>query len=348
MVKEGKQVITEKTIETPRLRTHVRLAGDPEATPLVLVHGNASSGVFFEELMEDLAGDYYLVAPDYRGFGGSERKTIDATAGMGDLSDDVAALIETMGLPTPLALLGWSTGGGIIMRLAIDHPGMVDRLILESAASPYGFGGTRDVAGNPCHPDFAGSGGGTANPDFVRMMGERDRSTDNPASPLNTLRSLYVKTGFEFDPELEDKYLDGMLDTKTGDDVYPGDMTPSENWPGVAPGTTGINNALSPGYMDVSGFGDLPSAPPVLWIRGEEDQIVSDTSMLDFGTLGRLGLVPGWPGEDVYPPQPMVSQLRGVLEEAGDYVELVYEDCGHSPHIEKPDRFAADVRQFLG
>jgi len=340
-------MITQKTIESPRLRTHVRLAGDPGATPLLLIHGNASSGVFFEELIEDLSSDYYLVAPEYRGFGGAERKTSDATRGMRDLSDDLAALIQTMGFPTPLTLLGWSTGGGIIMQLAIDYPEMVDRLILESAASPYGFGGTKDVAGNPCHPDFAGSGGGTANPDFVRMMGERDRSTDNPASPLNTMRAFYVKTGFEFDPDLEDKYLDGLLDTKTGDDVYPGDMTPSDNWPGVAPGTTGINNALSPKYMDVSGFGDLASAPPVLWIRGEEDQIVSDTSMLDFGTLGQLGLVPGWPGEDVYPPQPMVSQLRSVLTKAGDYIELVYEDCGHSPHIEKPDRFAADIRVFL-
>ena len=74
-------MITQKTIESPRLRTHVRLAGDPGATPLLLIHGNASSGVFFEELMEDLSSDYYLVAPDYRGFGGSERKTIDATRG---------------------------------------------------------------------------------------------------------------------------------------------------------------------------------------------------------------------------------------------------------------------------
>lgn len=42
----------------------------------------------------------------------------------------------------------------------------------------------------------------------------------------------------------------------------------------------------------------------------------------------------------------MVSQLRAVLEKAGDYREVVYENCGHSPHIEKPDRFAADVMEF--
>jgi hypothetical protein len=42
--------------------------------------------------------------------------------------------------------------------------------------------------------------------------------------------------------------------------------------------------------------------------------IVSDNSFFDFGTLGKLGYVPGWPGEEVYPPQPMVGQTRSMLE----------------------------------
>ena len=67
----------------------------------------------------------------------------------------------------------------------------------------------------------------------------------------------------------------------------------------------------------------------------------------DLAQLGRLGAVPGYPGEDVVPTQPMVSQLRSVLQAAGDFTELVYEDCGHSPHLEHPERFARDVRSFL-
>jgi pimeloyl-ACP methyl ester carboxylesterase len=77
----------------------------------------------------------------------------------------------------------------------------------------------------------------------------------------------------------------------------------------------------------------------VLWIHGADDQIVSDTSLLDFGFLGQLGAVPGWPGAEVYPPQPMKTQLRAVLEKykanGGQYQEVVLSDCGHSPHIEK-------------
>jgi pimeloyl-ACP methyl ester carboxylesterase len=83
--------------------------------------------------------------------------------------------------------------------------------------------------------------------------------------------------------------------------------------------------------------------PPVLWIRGSDDQIVSDNSLFCFGTLGKLGFIPNYPGEDVYPPQPMVSQTRHVLDRytqaGGQYREVVMADTGHSPFIEKPGEF---------
>ncbi len=125
-------------------------------------------------------------------------------------------------------------------------------------------------------------------------LGAGDRG-EEPTSPLTTLRQFYVAPGFTFDPDVEQRYLDGMLKTSVGDDVYPGDLTTSSNWPGVAPGTTGMNNALSPKYLDQSGFADLDPVPPVLWVRGELDQIVSDTSMFDLAQLARLGAVPGSP-----------------------------------------------------
>lgn len=339
--------IEARHVQTDRLNTFVREAGDPSAPTLVLVQGNVSSSVFFEELMADLAGDFHLLAPDFRGYGDSERATIDATRGVADLSDDLAALLDATGVEGPVDALGWSAGGNVVLQLAIDHPGRVRRLVLEASGSPYGFGGSTGLDGRPVADDFAGSGGGTANPDFCKALAAGDRG-EEPTSPRTTLRSFYVAPGFTFDPELEEKYLDGMLRTSVGDDVYPGDLTSSDNWPGVAPGTTGMNNALSPKYLDQSGFADLERVPPVLWIRGDSDQIVSDVSMFDLAQLGRLGAVPGYPGEEVFPTQPMVSQLRAVLEAAGgELTELVYEGCGHSPHLERPERFAADVREFL-
>jgi pimeloyl-ACP methyl ester carboxylesterase len=340
--------IQTRTVKTSSLDTFVRTAGDPSDPAIVLVHGNVSSGVFFEELMEALsAQDLYLVAPDLRGYGNSERKPIDATRGVRDFSDDLDALLEAMELRTPIELMGWSAGSGIVMQYAIDHPGSVKGLILEAGMSPFGFGGTRGEEGSAVWTDFAGSGGGTVNPDFVRLLSEGDRGVDNPTSPLNTLRAFYVKAGFEFDPELEQKYLGGMLATGIGNDIYPGDFTPSENWPGTAPGVTGMNNALSPKYFNLSGFAAISTSPPVLWIRGDSDQIVSDTSFFDLGYLGSLGYVPGWPGEEVMPPQPMIAQLRHLLERAGNYREVILENCGHSPHLEQPQRFLEELRSFV-
>lgn len=346
--------MSSQTVTTERLTTHVHLAGDPEAPPVVLLHGNVSSADFFDRLGPALAGDHRVIAPDLRGFGRSEARPVDATRGLRDFSDDVAALLrsDALGLgDRPAHVVGWSVGGNVALQLAIDHGPRVASLVLLNPGSPYGFGGTRGPTGEPCHADFAGSGGGTANPDFVRMLAQGRTGTDHPASPANVMAQFYWKPPFRPQPEHEQRYLAAMLRTHIDPGNYPGDMTPSPNWPGVGPGTTGINNALSPRYLDQSGFATIDLKPPVLWIRGADDQIVSDRSMFDFGVLGELGLVPGWPGPQVFPAQPMVTQTRTVLDAyrqaGGDYREQILENCGHSPHIEHHDRTHALLEDFF-
>jgi pimeloyl-ACP methyl ester carboxylesterase len=217
--------------------------------------------------------------------------------------------------------------------------------------SPYGFGGTRDASGTPCWSDYAGSGGGTTNPEFVRRLTENDRSEDDPSSPRNVMNAFYFKPPFRVFKEREEILLSSMLSTKVAQENYPGDVILSRNWPNVAPGTRGINNAISPKYCNLRGFAGIHPKPPVLWIRGVDDVLVSDASLLDFGYLGQLRIVSGWPGEEAYPPQPMVSQIRAVLEayvrNGGSYREEVVEDCGHSPHVEKPEKFRWTLFAFL-
>jgi pimeloyl-ACP methyl ester carboxylesterase len=79
--------------------------------------------------------------------------------------------------------------------------------------------------------------------------------------------------------------------------------------------------------------------------------IVSDTSFFDMGYLGKLGYVPGWPGEEVYPPQPMVGQTRYVLEQytanGGSFEEVVITDAGHTPYVEKPEEFMSHFSKLL-
>jgi pimeloyl-ACP methyl ester carboxylesterase len=341
-------------VPTSRLRTHVLTAGPADAPVLVLVHGNVSSARFFAPSMSVLAARYRCLAPDLRGFGLSETVPVDARRGVRDFADDLHALLtESHLVPAGqrVHLLGWSLGGAVALQYAIDHPGAVASVVLESPMSPFGFGGTRDDAGAPCWPDFAGSGGGTASPELVRRIAAGDRGRDDATSPRQVLTTLYVRPPFEFPVQLEDELVDAMLQMATGDDFYPGDAAASPHWPGTAPGTRGVNNAISPRYCDVSGFAEIAGGPDVLWVRGDSDQIVSDASLVDLGYLGQLGAVPGWPGADVYPPQPMVSQMRAVLDRyraaGGRYEEHVLADCGHSPHLEKPAEFQALIGDFL-
>jgi pimeloyl-ACP methyl ester carboxylesterase len=332
--------ITSKMIQTPRINTHVLMHGPEDGIPVVFVHGNFSAATYWEEIMLAMPDGYFSIAPDLRGYGLTEDLVIDGKHGARDWSDDLKALSDIFG-DRPAHLVGWSLGASVVMQFLLDYPELVFSLTFVCPVSPYGFGGTKSPDGEPCYNDFAGSGGGAVNPEFVRRIKEGDRSADDPNSPRNVINTFYYKAPFR--AAREEEFLTAALLEKMGDDRYPGDMIPSKNWPNVAPGQYGPINATSPKYFNTSGIANSAHKPPILWVRGDSDQIVADLSMFDFGALGQLEFVPGWPGADIYPPQPMVSQMRAVLEQykenGGTYEEVVVADTAHSPHIEKPETF---------
>lgn len=335
--------ITSRMIDTPRLAIHLLSSGPETGEPVLFVHGNASSATFWEETMLALPDRYRALAPDLRGYGDTEVKRIDATRGVGDWVDDLLALMDTLDVER-FHVIGHSLGGSVLWALI---PAAADRILsatLVNPGSPYGFGGTKDLEGTPNYPDGAGSGGGIVSPTFTQKIAEGDRGSDDPqGSPRVVMNSFYWKPPFR--PAREEALLSGLLSEQVGPEAYPGDSEPSENWPHVAPGRWGPANALAPNHVGESVDRLLAAdpKPPILWIRGAEDQIVSDNSLFDMGTLGQLGAVPGWPGAEIYPPQPMVGQSRAVLEQyekAGGRVrEVVIDDCGHTPYLEKPEAF---------
>ena len=343
--------ITERTVTTPRLTTRVLFSGPDDGIPVLFIHGNFSSATWWEETMLQLPPGYRGIAPDMRGYGGADPAVkIDATRGMQDFIDDGLALMDHLGHER-FHLVGVSLGGVVAWWFMADVPERLLSVTLAGPGSPFGFGGTRDAAGTPTTPDFAGSGGGLINPGLVQAIRDGDHDSISDFSPRGIMRRLVW--GADFIPEREDSLIDSMFDVHLGERALPGDFETSPHWPYVRPGRWGATNAMSPKYT-----GDLVQRilaaepkPPVLWIYGADDLAVCNTAASDPGTWGPTGRLPGYPGPEAYPPQPMLDQVRKQLEDyqaaGGHWEEVVIEGAGHVVFLSHADEFNGAFHDFL-
>ncbi|MBK7917573.1 MAG: alpha/beta hydrolase [Chloroflexi bacterium] len=338
--------ITSQMVQTDRLAIHVLLSGPEDGAPVLFVHGNVSSATFWEETMLALPAGFRGIAVDLRGYGDTETLPIDATLGLSDMVDDIDSLVQALGLGQ-CHIVGHSMGGGVVMKYTIAHAADLLTVTLVDPMSPYGYGGSKGADGAMTYDDGAPTG---INPDFVQALADGDRGLENPMSPRNVFRQFYVKPPFI--PEREEALIGSMLTTRIGDDWYPGNSVPSNNWPGAAPGDKGVLPAFNRKYFDASALPSIEPKPPILWIRGADDLIVGDMALFDLAALGAMGAVPGYPGVEECPPQPMLAQTRAVLEayqaQGGTYEEVAIADAGHSPYLEKPAEFNAAFHAHLG
>ena len=110
-------------------------------TPVVLLHGGGpgASGVAnYSRNIDALARRFRVIVPDMPGYGRST-KTLDHSDPFGYLADSMRGLLDTLGLQTA-HLIGNSYGGAAALRLALDSPDRVGKLILMG---PGGIGTTR-------------------------------------------------------------------------------------------------------------------------------------------------------------------------------------------------------------
>ena len=98
-------------------------------TPLVLLHGGIAGGEIFAALAPRLAERRRVIVPDLQGHGRTPE--IDRPLRAEHLADDVAALIEHLGLGRA-DVMGYSLGGAVTWRLAIQHPDRVRRIVVVS------------------------------------------------------------------------------------------------------------------------------------------------------------------------------------------------------------------------
>jgi pimeloyl-ACP methyl ester carboxylesterase len=101
-----------------------------QGEPLLLLHGGLGSIDMFGPLLPALAGDRQVIAVDLHGHGRTALG--DRKISLIDIGDDMAVLLQRLGYG-PVDVLGYSFGGGVGFRLAVQHPEAVRRLAIVSA-----------------------------------------------------------------------------------------------------------------------------------------------------------------------------------------------------------------------
>ncbi len=128
-----KQSIYYKNINVDGVDIFYREAGDRSKPALVLLNGVPSSSSAFQQLMNDLKDDLYLVAPDFPGFGNSEVPGKDRYEyTFHNISVTVEKFIDQLGLTNPgVYALGY--GGPISFRIALRRPTLFSSFILQNS-----------------------------------------------------------------------------------------------------------------------------------------------------------------------------------------------------------------------
>lgn len=122
-----------RTIEIDGLRIFYREAGDKDRPALLLLHGFPASSFMFRELLDNLADQFHLIAPDYPGFGYSDAPSPKQFSYTFDrLADVIEAFTENLGLKQ-YGLYMQDFGGPVGFRLATRHPERVSFLVVQNA-----------------------------------------------------------------------------------------------------------------------------------------------------------------------------------------------------------------------
>ena len=98
--------------------------------PLILIHGGLGSGDMFSAIVPDLSKQREVITVDLQGHG--RTADIDRPISYQAMADDIAGLIQHLGI-TQADVMGYSIGGEVALRAAIQHPDLVRKLVVVSA-----------------------------------------------------------------------------------------------------------------------------------------------------------------------------------------------------------------------
>lgn len=187
--------VTERTVRVNGKDIFVAEAGT--GSPVVLLHGGGpgASGVSnYSRNIEPLAQHFRVIVPDMPGYGRSA-KGVDGSDPFGYLADHIRGMLNELGIDRA-HLVGNSYGGSCALRLALDTPHRVDKLVLMG---PGGVGTTRGLPTAGLKSLLGYYGGDGPSLDKLRTFIRTYLVYDGDAVPESLIESRYESS---IDPEV--------------------------------------------------------------------------------------------------------------------------------------------------
>jgi pimeloyl-ACP methyl ester carboxylesterase len=117
---------------------NVAVGGPVGGEPILFLHGFPESHRTWRHQLADLSRDHFVVAPDQRGFAGSDKPEGVENYETGRIVEDVVALADALDLKS-FTLVGHDWGGAAAWLTALTHPYRVKRLVIVNAPHPLVF-----------------------------------------------------------------------------------------------------------------------------------------------------------------------------------------------------------------
>ena len=127
------RAVSYRTVNVDGVEVFYREAGAETDPTLVLLHGYPSSSHMYRDLIPRLAEEFHVIAPDYPGFGHSDRPALDEFEYTFDhLAEFTASVLQNLDA-TPCAFFIQDYGAPVGFRIAVEHPDWVEAFVVQNA-----------------------------------------------------------------------------------------------------------------------------------------------------------------------------------------------------------------------
>jgi pimeloyl-ACP methyl ester carboxylesterase len=127
-----------RNVRSGDVELHCEVCGDERAPMVLLLHGFPARWSSWRHVMERLAATHFVVAPDLRGAGESDKPRGRDAYSIARFVEDNVAIIDAFGRERAF-LAGHDFGGGVAWATTMFHPERIEKLGIVNSVHPVGF-----------------------------------------------------------------------------------------------------------------------------------------------------------------------------------------------------------------